>query len=145
MRQLRRWKRRWRRSLTRSHKRTSMLLEQCKCIADGGDYLEWGLEFHVCTINKSDHTKKSGNLFNDPRISLSLPFPGLLVDNLTSLSFEIFIQLFCDTMSWIYGHTYIHTCKYAPIHVCVCGYIYTPTHMFVHTHVIPILPFFVRI
>ena len=27
------------------------------------------LEFHVCTINKSAHTKKkSGNLFNDPRI-----------------------------------------------------------------------------
>ena len=31
--------------------------------------LRWGLEFHVCTINKSAHTKKSGNLFNDPRIS----------------------------------------------------------------------------
>ena len=27
-----------------------------------------GLEFHVCTINKSAHTKKSGNLFNDYRI-----------------------------------------------------------------------------
>ena len=27
------------------------------------------LEFHVCTINKSAHTKKFGNLFNDPRIS----------------------------------------------------------------------------
>ena len=26
-----------------------------------------GLEFHVCTINKSAHMKKSGNLFNDPR------------------------------------------------------------------------------
>ena len=23
-----------------------------------------GLEFHMCTINKSAHTKKSGNLFN---------------------------------------------------------------------------------
>ena len=33
-------------------------------------HLLWrGLEFHVCTINKSGHTKKkSGNLFNDPRI-----------------------------------------------------------------------------
>ena len=32
-----------------------------KCIA--------GLEFHVCTINKSAHTKKkSGNLFNDPHM-----------------------------------------------------------------------------
>ena len=25
-------------------------------------------EFHVCTINESTHTKKSANLFNDPRI-----------------------------------------------------------------------------
>ena len=31
--------------------------------------LRRGLEFHECTINKSAHTKKrSGNLFNDPRI-----------------------------------------------------------------------------
>ena len=30
--------------------------------------LRRGLEFHVCTINKSAQTKKSGNLFNDPRI-----------------------------------------------------------------------------
>ena len=31
------------------------LLEHCnKYIASGGDYLE----FHVCTINKSSHTKK---------------------------------------------------------------------------------------
>ena len=29
-----------------------------KCIAAGGDYFEGGLEFHVCTINKSAHTKK---------------------------------------------------------------------------------------
>ena len=32
--------------------------------------LRRGLEFHVCTINKSAHMKKSGNLFNDPRIWL---------------------------------------------------------------------------
>ena len=29
-----------------------------KCIAARGDYLEGGLEFHVCTINKSAHMKK---------------------------------------------------------------------------------------
>ena len=29
-----------------------------KYIAAGGDYFEGGLEFHVCTINKSAHTKK---------------------------------------------------------------------------------------
>ena len=31
-----------------------------------------GLEFHVCTINKNAHTKKSGNLFNDLRIYICL-------------------------------------------------------------------------
>ncbi len=30
-----------------------------KCIAAGGDYFERGVEFHMCTINKSAHTKKS--------------------------------------------------------------------------------------
>ena len=29
-----------------------------KCIAARGDYFEEGVEFHVCTINKSAHTKK---------------------------------------------------------------------------------------
>ena len=28
-----------------------------KCIAARGDYFEGGLEFHVCTINKSARTK----------------------------------------------------------------------------------------
>ena len=65
MRQLRRWKRLWRRSLTRSHKRTSM--EPSKSYSRRR-LLRRRLEFHVCTINKSAHTKKSGNLFNDPRI-----------------------------------------------------------------------------
>ena len=29
-----------------------------KCIAARGNYFEGGLEFHVCTITKSAHTKK---------------------------------------------------------------------------------------
>ena len=29
-----------------------------KCIAARGDYFEGGIEFHVCAINKSAHTKK---------------------------------------------------------------------------------------
>ena len=75
MRQLRRWKRLWGRSLTRSHKRTSMGLpeavgtvQQVHCRR----LLRRGREFYVCIINKSDHTKKSWNLFNDPRISEEL-------------------------------------------------------------------------
>ena len=34
------------------------LLERYKCIAAGGGLLRRGLEFHVCTINKSAHTNK---------------------------------------------------------------------------------------
>ena len=41
------------------------LLERYECIAAGG-VLQRGLEFHMCTINKSAHTKKSGNLSNEP-------------------------------------------------------------------------------
>ena len=33
----------------------------------GLEFTSKGVEFHVSTINKSAHTKKSGNLFNDPR------------------------------------------------------------------------------
>ena len=33
-------------------------LERYKWITAGGDYFERGLEFHVCSINKSAHTKK---------------------------------------------------------------------------------------
>ena len=63
MRELRRWKRLWRRPLTRSNKTTSMgppevvgTVEQVHC---SRRRLLWrGLEFHVCTINKSALTKK---------------------------------------------------------------------------------------
>ena len=41
------------------HRAFQKLLERYnKCTATGGDYFEGGLEFHVCTINKSTHTKK---------------------------------------------------------------------------------------
>ena len=43
---------------------------------------------------------------------------------------------YCDTMSWIYAHTCIHTCVCVHLYMCACVYIYiyTPTHMCVHTH-----------
>ena len=63
MRQLRRWKRLWQRSLTNTHKRTSLGLsevvgtvQQVHC--NRRRLLRMRLEFHVCTINKSAHTKK---------------------------------------------------------------------------------------
>ena len=63
MRQLRGWKRLWRRSLTRSHKRTSMgpsrsCWNSTTSALQPGKLLRRGQEFHVCTINKSAHTKK---------------------------------------------------------------------------------------
>ena len=68
MRQFRRWKSLWRRSLTRSHKRTSMgpsrivgTVQQVHC--SRRRLHRRGLEFHVCTINKSAHTKKSLETF----------------------------------------------------------------------------------
>ena len=67
MRQLRRCKMLWRRSLTRSHKRTPWGLrevvgtvQQVHC--NRRKLLRRGLEFHVCTINKSVHTKKGWKL-----------------------------------------------------------------------------------
>ena len=63
IRQLRRWKRLWWRSLTCSHKRTSIgpsrivgTVQQVHCRRRR--LLRRGLEFHVCTINKSAHMKK---------------------------------------------------------------------------------------
>ena len=42
----------------------------------------------------------------------------------------------CDTMSWIYAHTCIHTCVCAPIPVCVCVcvYVYIYIYIYVCTH-----------
>ena len=59
-------------SLTRSHMRTSMgpsrsCSNRTTSALQPEEITLKGLEFHVCTINKSAHTKKSGNLFNDPR------------------------------------------------------------------------------
>ena len=63
MRQLRRWKRLRRRSLRRSHKRTSMgpsrsCWNGTTSALQPKEITSKGLEFHVCTINKSAHTKK---------------------------------------------------------------------------------------
>ena len=58
-----RWKRLWRRSLTRSHKRTSMkpsgsCWNGTTSELQPGRLIRRGLEFHMCTINKSAHAKK---------------------------------------------------------------------------------------
>ena len=110
MRQLRRWKRLWRKSLTCSHKRTSMeppevvgTVQQVHC--SWRRLLRRWLEFHVCTINKSAHTKKSGNLFNELRI-------------------YIYIYIYTHTHKYIYIiyiYTHTHTTH---THIYVYIYIY---------------------
>ena len=51
-----------------------------ECNAAEGDYFKGGLEFHLCTINKSAHTKKkSGNLFNELCISVSYASSNLII------------------------------------------------------------------
>ena len=69
MRQLRTWKRLWWRSLTHSHKRTSIGLPDVVWTVQlvncsRSRLLRWGLEFHVCTMNKSAHTKKKQKGWN---------------------------------------------------------------------------------
>ena len=73
MRQLRRWKRLWRRSLTRSHKKTSM--RPSKSCWNGTtralqpEEFTWKGTWVSCLLSiKVPIRKKSGNLFNDPRI-----------------------------------------------------------------------------
>ena len=55
------------------HGASQKLLEQySKCIAAGGDYFEVDLSFMSVLSIKVPIRKKSGNLFNDPRILMSL-------------------------------------------------------------------------
>ena len=58
------WKRLWRRSLIRSHKRTSIRPSRScwngttSALQQETFVFSRGLEFHMCTINKSAHTKE---------------------------------------------------------------------------------------
>ena len=71
--QLRRWKRLWRRSLTRPHKRTSMgPSRSCwngrTSALQPEEITSKGTSFMCVLLIKVPIRKKSGNLFNDPRI-----------------------------------------------------------------------------
>ena len=104
IRQLRRWKRLRRRSLTRSHKRTSVrpseVVGTVQVHCSRRTLLRRGLEFHVCTINKSTHMKNSGNIVNDPRIYI-----------------------------YIYIYVIIYSCPYLYLSLCIYIYIYIWLHV----------------
>ena len=64
--------------------------------------LRKGLTFHMCIINKSAHTKTSGNLFNDPCIYIYI---------------YIHINIYINTYIHICTHTHIHICTHTHIHI----------------------------
>ena len=66
--------------------------------------LRRGLEFHVCTIDKSAHRKKSGNLFYDPRI---------------------YIYIYIYICVYILCILYIMT-------MCMCAYVCVPNFLKIH-------------
>ena len=55
-----------------------MLLERYKCIAAGVDYFEGDKSFMCALSIKVPIRKKSGNLFNDPRIYVCVCVHGLV-------------------------------------------------------------------
>ena len=64
--------------------------------------LQQGLEFHVCTINKSAHTKKKpGNLFNDPRINEFHNFSFQMKFNYLKQCGYIFAEWQLDLLRWM--------------------------------------------
>ena len=80
----------------------------------------------MCTINKSAHTKKkSGNLFNDPRINLSNLISDPLVEYLSCstlefvfLTFPRLVFLFSPTLSLSLSLSY---CLTHPLYICMCA------------------------
>ena len=64
--------------------------------------LRRGLEFHVCIINKSAHTKKFENLFNDSRIYKLTWFPNNSIDFLKQRG------NFCAKLWFLYAYSYIY-------------------------------------
>ena len=96
--QLRWWKRLWRRSLTRSLKRPPWglpevggTLQQVDC--SRRRFLGRGQEIHVCTINKSVHTKKSLETYRMHLVSnkwFGYRVEGWLFIELISFTFVIF-------------------------------------------------------
>ena len=83
------------------------LLERyTKCIAAGGDYFE-GDERFMCVLSiKVPTRKKSGNLFNDPRMSLHIydfykltfifvNLPGMLIQ----IAYSIHVLVYCTLSS----------------------------------------------
>ena len=109
MRQLRRWKRLWRRWLTRSHKRIS--LGPARSCWNGTSALQPGrllrrvVEFHVCTINKSAHSKKSLETYLVSCISLSATNFGIkqlkIFDMLKNIKTKIVYRSICGCISTV--------------------------------------------
>ena len=127
-RQLRRWKRLWHaqtRWLRWSLPEDVRRVKKVHC--SRRRLLRRGLEFHVCTINKSAHTKKSGNLLWTPYISIYL---STLICMHQSISLSAWPSQFIHVYLSIYLSIYIYIYTYIYIYIYVCMYIYIPVDLF---------------
>ena len=86
-----------------------------------GRLLQRGLEFHVCTINKSALTKKSGNLFNDPRICIFI-------------FVHVCLYIFLDIYVVVYTCVYIYVCIFviSYIYIYTFSTVYSYAHIYLH-------------
>ena len=73
--------------------------------------LRRGLKFHVCTINKSAHKKKSGNLFNDPCTSSNTCFLKLLHFS-EIITKEICRAIYKEVLDIQLAHSRLSLCQY---------------------------------
>ena len=86
----------------------------------------------MCTTNKSAHTKKSGNLFNDPRIYTKNITPRIYTRIITLrahpyiyIYIYVYIYITPRAHSYIYMHIYILPHEHIHIYIYICIYILT--------------------
>ena len=114
-----RWKRLRRRSLTRSNRGLRWGLPEVvgtvQVHYSQRRLLRRGLEFHVSTINKSTHTKKSLE---------------------TYLMILVYIYIYIHTLTYIFIHTHTHTHSHTHTHTHT--YIYIYIYIYIYTLLKPL-------
>ena len=125
------------------------LLERYKCIAAGGVYFEWDLSFIWVLSTKVPIRKKSGNLFDDPRIYMCIMVKILRKNHFQTTKFysaaytamHKIIMIYClwPKISFLYLRSsdvkmirefmpFIELCKYSHT------YTHTHTHMYIYIY-----------
>ena len=130
MRQLRRWKRLWRRSLTHSHKSHSMgPSRSCWHGTTSALQLEeiTSKGTRVSSI-KVPIRKKSGNLFNDPRMCMSSCVSRSVYVQVSlcvsvSVSMSMCVNMFLS-VTYVCVSVGVCVCTFISMCICVCVYVY---------------------